>query len=281
MDVLRTCVSLLGALDPDASIDTPQVHEKLAIRLISRVATMVAAIGRTRQGEPVIPPRRSGSHAANFLRMLTGKEPDEFSQRAMDVALILHADHEFNASTFSARVTISTLSDVYSAVTSAIGTLKGPLHGGANLGVMRQLEAIGSVDRVQAWVSETLAKHEKIMGFGHAVYKIMDPRAVVLKKISLEAGKRAGDTKWYELSAKLEDAVFRQKGLYPNVDFYSASTYRSLGIPMDLYPSIFAVSRISGWCAHILEQLGHNKLIRPMSNYIGPQLRPYPTKRVR
>lgn len=275
MDQLRTAISLLGMADRDASDASPEARARIAVRLIAQTATLVAALHRVRSGQPVIGPRRTGTHAANFLRMLMGKDPDEFQARAMDVALILHADHEFNASTFSARVTVSTLSDPYSAVTSAIGTLKGPLHGGANLAVMRQLEQIGSPERVEGWVHDQLAKHEKVMGFGHAVYRTMDPRATVLKRLSQEAARLTGERTWFDISAKLQDAVQKEKGLWPNVDFYSAGLYRVMGIPPELFPSLFAVSRISGWMAHVREQLENNKLIRPLSNYVGPGHREY------
>lgn len=281
MDALRTAVSLLGVLDPDARDPSPQALDRVAVRLIARVATVVAAFHRIRTGQPIVAPQSKGSHAHSLLRMVYGRDPDEFQEHAMDVALILHADHEFNASTFSARVTISTLSDAYSAITSAIGTLKGPLHGGANLAVMRHLEQIPSKDKVESWATTRLDKHEKIMGFGHAVYKTMDPRATVLKRLSEEAGKRYGETKWFELSTALQDVVYRKKGLYPNVDFYSASLYRVLGLPPDLFPPIFAVSRISGWMAHVKEQLEANKLIRPLSNYVGPAVRPYVPREAR
>lgn len=277
MDALRTGVSLLGSLDAEANDPSPAARRGIANRLVARIATLVAAFHRIRTDQPIVKPRRSGSHAANFLRMLSGEEPDAFTEHAMDVALILHADHEFNASTFSARVTASTLSDPYSAVTSAVGTLKGPLHGGANLAVMRQLREIQSVDRVERWVSDTLGRHEKVFGFGHAVYRTMDPRAAILKKYSEEAGKRVNDPRWYQMSARLQDVVQQSKGIWPNVDFYSASVYHTMGIADELFPPIFAVSRISGWMAHILEQYENNKLIRPLSNYVGPQLRPYVT----
>jgi citrate synthase len=189
----------------------------------------------------------------------------------MDLALILHADHEFNASTFAARVAASTLADMHGAVTAALATLKGPLHGGANEAVMRALESVGSPERAKAWVHETLAAKKKLMGFGHAVYKTEDPRAAHLRQMSRELGEQAGDTRWYELSVRIERAVRREKGLYANVDFYSASAYRMLGIPTDLFTPVFAVSRIAGWTAHVLEQLGNNRLIRPESEYVGPR----------
>lgn len=275
MDALRTAVSYLGAHDPDANDTSPEARQRVVARLVARMASAVATFHRIRTGQGIVPARRSGGHAQNFLRMLTGDEPDEFSTRAIDVALILHADHEFNASTFSGRVTASTLSDIYSAVTSAIGTLKGPLHGGANRAVMEQLRQVGDLSHVDAWVRTQLASHEKIMGFGHAVYRTMDPRATVLRKLSEEAGRRANNLKWYELSTRMQDVVHQQKGLWPNVDFYSASLYHVMGIPDDLFPCMFAMSRISGWLAHILEQYDNNKLIRPLSHYVGSPLREY------
>jgi citrate synthase len=275
MDVLRSGISLLGILDPDARDPSPEARDRIAVRLISRFATLIAAWHRISTQQPVVAPRKSGSHAANFLRMFLGRDPDDFEERAMDVALILHADHEFNASTFTARVIASTLSDPYSAITGAMGSLKGPLHGGANLAVMNQLEQIGSVDRVEKWVSDLLARHEKVMGFGHAVYKTMDPRATVLKRLSEEGGRRSGQDQWFRISQRLQDVVHQQKGLYPNVDFYSASLYRVMGIPKAYFPPLFAVSRVAGWVAHVKEQLDHNKLIRPLSNYVGPSVRPY------
>ena len=273
MDVLRTGISYIGALDQDSETTDPQARMRVSRRIIAKCPTIVAAFHRIRTGQKVVNPRSSGTHAENFLRMLLGREPDEFEARAMDVALVLHADHEFNASTFAARVTISTLSDVDSAVTSAIGTLKGPLHGGANRAVMAQLKEIGDVKKAEAWVRRKLGAHEKIMGFGHAVYKTMDPRATVLKEYSRQMGERKGNTKWYELSAKVQDLVYREKQLWPNVDFYSAGLYELIGIPDDLFTTVFAISRMSGWLSHVIEQIEHNKLIRPVSNYVGPPLR--------
>lgn len=273
MDALRTGISFLGVNDPDSEKSDVAARLRIVHRIIAKAPTIVAAFHRIRSGEPVVPPKKTGNQATNFFRMLLGRDPDEFEARAMDVALILHADHEFNASTFAARVTISTESDLYSAITSAIGTLKGPLHGGANRAVMRQLKEIGELQNVEPWVRRKLGGHEKIMGFGHAVYKTMDPRATVLKAYSKQMGERRGDTHWYELSAKLQDVVHREKQLWPNVDFYSAGLYGVMGIPDDLFTTLFAISRMSGWLAHSLEQLEHNKLIRPISEYVGPQLR--------
>jgi citrate synthase len=224
-----------------------------------------------RSGRELVAPDPRLGHAANFLYMLTGQRPADDEARVVDVALVVHADHEFNASTFAARVAASTLADVHGAVTAAIATLKGPLHGGANEAVMGTLEEIGSVERVEGWVHETLAAKRKVMGFGHAVYKTEDPRATHLRKLSRELGEKRGDLRWFELSERLESAVRKEKGLYPNVDFYSASAYRLLGIATDLFTPVFAASRIAGWTAHIQEQLAHNRLIRPESEYTGPR----------
>lgn len=278
MTALRSAVSQLGVHDAQAdSIDDVQARRRVATRIIAQTATIAAALHRVKTKQPVVAPRKSGTHASNFLRMFFGKDPDDLDAKAMDVALILHADHEFNASTFAARVTISTLSDPYSAVTSALGALKGPLHGGANRAVMRQLEEIASVDRVESWTDQQLSGKKKIMGFGHAVYRTMDPRALVLRRLSEENGRRVGDSKWYELSRRLEAVVHDRKGLFPNVDFYSASLYHTMKIPREYFPTLFAASRVSGWLAHIDEQLSDNKLIRPNSRYVGPDYRKYVT----
>lgn len=273
MDALRTGISYLGAIDPESDSPDPAARMRIVRRIIAKTPTIVAAFHRIRQGLNVIGPRQSGSQAGSFLRMLLGEAPDPFDEKAMDVALILHADHEFNASTFAARVTISTQSDLYSAVTSAIGTLKGPLHGGANRAVMGQLKEIDSTENIEPWVRQKLASKGKIMGFGHAVYKTMDPRATVLKTYSQQMGARKGVTKWYDISARMQDVVYREKQLWPNVDFYSAGLYEVMKIPDDLFTTLFAISRMSGWLSHVLEQLEHNKLIRPVSQYTGPQLR--------
>jgi citrate synthase len=271
MASLRTAVSALGALDPDAADDGEAARERKCRRLVAQMATLVAAIERVRSGRELVAPDPTLGHAANFLYMLTGERPGDGDARVVDVALVVHADHEFNASTFAARVTASTLADVYGAVTAAIATLKGPLHGGANEAVMGTLEEIGSIERVEGWVRETLAAKRKVMGFGHAVYRTEDPRATQLRELSRELGEKRGDLRWFALSERLESAVRREKGLYPNVDFYSASAYRLLGIPTDLFTPVFAVSRIAGWTAHIQEQLGNNRLIRPESEYAGPR----------
>lgn len=272
MDVLRTAVSALGMYDPDAGKDVadPQANVRRAIRLTARTATITAAFDRLRKGHRPVEPRTDLSHAANFLYMLTGTEPSDISERTFDVALVLHVDHEFNASTFTARVTTATLSDMYSAVTAAIGALKGPLHGGANQRVMEMLLKIDDPAKTEAWVRERLANKERIMGFGHRVYKVLDPRAIHLERLSKELGERTGNTRWYEMSQIIRRVMEEEKGLYPNVDFYSASAYYALGIDLDLYTPIFAISRMAGWTAHVMEQYADNRLIRPRSNYTGP-----------
>jgi citrate synthase len=222
-----------------------------------------------RKGKPPVAPNARLNLAANFLYMLFGRKPSDLAAKAMDTALILHADHELNASTFASRVTVATLSDIYSGIVSGIGTLKGPLHGGANVGVIRMLLEIGDVERAEAWIKSALAQKKRIMGFGHRVYHTEDPRATHLRKMSEALGREAGDLRWYEMSRIVERVVKEQKGLNPNVDFYSASTYYSMGIDPDLYTPIFVVSRVSGWSAHILEQQANNRLIRPRADYTG------------
>ena len=271
MDVLRTIVSALGFYDPDLSESSPEANLRRAIRLTAKFPTIVATFQRVRNGLLPIEPRKDLSIAANFLFTLRGAQPDEVSTRTMDLAFVLHADHELNASTFAARVTAATLSDMYSAIVSAIGTLKGPLHGGANEGVIKNLLEIGSVDRVEAWVRQQLAEKKRIMGFGHRVYRTEDPRATHLREMSRQLAERTGEKRWYEMSRKMEEVMMREKHLNPNVDFYSASTYYALGIPTDLFTPIFACSRISGWTAHVLEQFRNNRLIRPRAQYVGPR----------
>lgn len=271
MAALRTGVSVLGNFSPEAEDNSRAANVKKAVQLTAQLPTLVAAWQRLRSGQEPIAPRTDLNLAANFLYMLSGAEPDPYYARVFDVALILHADHELNASTFSGRVTCATLTDIYSAVTSAIGTLKGPLHGGANEQVMRMLQEIGSKENVLPWLKEKLANKAKIMGFGHRVYRTKDPRAYVLEKMSEELGRRSGQTQWFEMSRIIEQVMLEEKGLYPNVDFYSASTYYTMGIPVDLYTPIFAMSRISGWTAHILEQYENNRLIRPRAEYTGPE----------
>ncbi len=271
MTALRTAVSALGAFDPDAGDDSGAGSRRKARRLVAQMATLVALIDRLRRGQEPVAPAAGLSHAANFLAMLKGERPSVSAERAMEVALVLHADHEFNASTFAARVAASTLADVHGAITAAIATLKGPLHGGANEAVMCTLEAVGSLDRAEAFVREAIAAKKKIMGFGHAVYRTEDPRATHLRRLAKRLGEDAGDGRWYAISEKIEQVVKAEKGLYANVDFYSASAYHVLGIPTDLFTPVFAVSRVAGWTAHVLEQLANNKLIRPESDYVGPR----------
>lgn len=275
MDALRTVVSALAMFDEESRDLSRAASIRVATRLTARFPTIVAAMDRARNDLDPVAPNPSLDIATNFLYMLKGEMPDKFDAHVLDVALILQADHELNASTFTARVVAGTLADMYSAVTAALGALSGPLHGGANTAIMKILLEIGSIDRVESYVKDALAKKKKIMGFGHAVYRTEDPRATHLRKFSKEMGERKGDTKWYDMTAKLEEVMKREKGLLPNVDAYSASTYYMMGIPLDLYTPIFAISRISGWTAHILEQYADNKLIRPRAEYIGPRNVPY------
>jgi len=269
MDVLRSAISMLSLYDPQAGDMSPEANTQKATRLMARVATIVTSFDRLRNGKEVIPGDPALGHAANFLYTLTGKKPDDVMERVFDVALILHADHELNASTFAARVTAATLSDIYSAVTSAIGALKGPLHGGANEAVIQMLLKTTSSEDAVAKVKSNLDNKIKIPGFGHRVYHTADPRAIHLKQMSQELAKRTGHGELYEKSTRVETTVKDLKNLNANVDFYSASTYYSLGIPVDLFTPIFAVSRMSGWTAHILEQYRNNRLIRPRADYTG------------
>ena len=271
MDVLRTIVSALSFFDPDGGDMSDDANQRRAIRLTAKFPTIVTTFQRVRNGQKAIEPRKDLSIAGNFLFTLRGELPDDVATRTMDVALILHADHELNASTFAARVTAATLSDMYSAIVSAIGTLKGPLHGGANEGVIKNLLEIGSADKVEPWLKQALAQKKKIMGFGHRVYHTEDPRATHFREMSRQLGERTGEKKWYEMSRKMEEVMMREKHLNPNVDFYSATTYYALGIPTDLFTPIFACSRISGWTAHVLEQYKNNRLIRPRAEYVGPR----------
>ena len=269
MDMLRTAVSLLSLYDPEAQdMSTPANHRK-AVRLMSKTAAMVTAFDRLRNGKPVIESDPSLGFSANFLYTLSGKRPDDVMERAFDVAMILHADHELNASTFAARVTAATLSDIYSSVTAGIGALKGPLHGGANQDVIHVLLELGDEEQAADRVRETLARKIKVPGFGHRVYRTEDPRATHLRVLSEELGKRTGHEKLYRMSRRMEETVKQVKNLNPNVDFYSASTYYSVGIPIDLFTPVFAVSRMSGWTAHVLEQYRNNRLIRPRAEYKG------------
>jgi citrate synthase len=276
MDALRTLTSIAGHYDPDANDRSQAAAYRKAVRLTGQLCSLVATWGRMAAGGGLIAPDPAIGHAANFLYMLTGQRPGAMAARAFDVSLILHADHELNASTFAARVAAATLTDVHSAIVGAIGALKGPLHGGANADVMRMLLDIGrdaGPERAEAYVRAKLARKEKISGFGHRVYRTEDPRATHLRRFSKSLGEKAGEPQWFEMSQRIEAIVTGEKKLYPNVDFYSASMFHSLGIPIDLYTPIFAVSRISGWTAHVLEQYANNRLIRPRTEYIGP---PYP-----
>ena len=276
MDALRTLTSALAHYDADASDNSPQASYRKSVRLTGQLASLVATWGRMQQGRNPGSPDPAMGHAASFLYLLTGDRPAPVAIRAMDIALTLHADHELNASTFAARVAAATLTDVHSAIVAGIATLKGPLHGGANAEVMKMLLDIGldaPAERVDAYVRGKLARKEKIPGFGHRVYNTEDPRATHLRRMSKELGEKAGNTKWFEISERIEAIVRSEKKLYPNVDFYSASTYDTMGIAIDLYTPIFAVSRISGWTAHVLEQYANNRLIRPRADYVGP---PYP-----
>jgi len=273
MDALRTVTSALAHYDADADDAAPQAQYRKAVRLTAQVGTIVATWGRLQAGGGPLAPDPAMSHAANFLYVLTGERPNQTAIRAFDVALILHADHELNASTFAGRVAAATLTDIYSAVVAAIGALKGPLHGGANAEVMKMLLELGqhaTGERIDEFVRGKLARKEKIPGFGHRVYRTEDPRATHLRQMSRDLGKRAGNSAWFDMSQRIEALVRAEKKLNPNVDFYSASTYYTLGIPIDLYTPIFAVSRISGWTAHILEQYANNRLIRPRADYTGP-----------
>jgi citrate synthase len=269
MDTLRTAVSALSVYAENAHDISREAAVKTATRLTAQFPVLVAAIGRIRQGLEPLAPQPGLNIAGNFLYMLKGETPSEREARIFDVCLILHADHELNASTFTARVVAGTLADVYGSVTAALAALSGPLHGGANTNVMRMLLQIGDAERTDDFVRNALAERRKIMGIGHAVYKTEDPRATHLRRFSREVGEARGETKWFEMSQRIEEFMRREKGMFPNVDFYSASTYYMMGIPLDLYTPIFAVSRISGWTGHILEQYANNKLIRPRAEYIG------------
>ena len=278
MDALRTIASALAHYDAESNDASPQAQYRKAVRLTAQTGTIVATWGRLKAGGGPIAPDPVLGHAANFLYMLTGERPSALATHAFDVALTLHADHELNASTFAGRVAAATLTDIYSAVVAAIGTLKGPLHGGANAEVMKMLLELGenaTGERIDDFVRGKLARKEKIAGFGHRVYRTEDPRATHLRQLSRDLGKRAGATAWFDMSQRIEALVKGEKKLNPNVDFYSASTYYTLGIPVDLYTPIFAVSRISGWTGHILEQYGNNKLIRPRAEYIGKRDQKY------
>jgi len=275
MTALRTAISLAGVYDPTAEEHSLESGFQKSIRLVSLVSSVVAAIHRLRKGEEPLDPKPELSQAANFMYMLNGRVPTEDETKAMDLILILHAEHGFNASTFTARVIAATLSDLYSVITGAIGALKGPLHGGANTEVLKTLQEIGEVDKVEEWVESVKARKGIFMGFGHAVYKSEDPRAKHLKELSRRLSEQSSEPKWYEMSVKIETLVKQSIQRNCNVDFYSASLQHYMGIPGDLFTCVFAASRIAGWCAHVLEQWSDNKIIRPSSNYTGSPERPY------
>lgn len=277
MAALRTATSALASFDDESEDMSPEANQRKAIRLTAKLPTLTAAIERLREGKEVIAPRSDLGLAANFLYMLTGEVPDDLSARIMDVSFTLHAEHGMNASTFAARVTVATLSDMHSGVVSAIGTLKGPLHGGANEQVMAMLKEIGEPENAETWVLGALERRERIMGFGHRVYRALDPRAPILKSLAEELAARGGTgTKWLDISERIqkvmkEEMEKRGRAIYPNVDFFSASVYYTLGIPADLFTNIFACARTSGWTAHIIEQFQENRLIRPKAEYVGPE----------
>ncbi|HEY0755714.1 MAG TPA: citrate synthase [Ktedonobacteraceae bacterium] len=270
MDILRTIVSALAMFDPTPDDKSPTANRQRAIRLTAVIPTIIASWDRLRNGNEPVAPLTSGGHATNFLYMLRGEQPDPVVAKMLDMVLTLHADHELNASTFAARVTAGTLAGMYAAITSAIGALSGPLHGGANEQVMRMLLRINDVNETEAYLQGALERKERIMGFGHRVYKTEDPRATHLRKMSEELGQRTGDSRWYEMSRRIEAYIKEHKGLNANVDFYSASVYYMMGIPIDLDTPIFASSRITGWTSHVLEQYDNNRLIRPRAEYVGP-----------
>jgi len=269
IDVLRTTVSALEFYNPGSRDISRAASVQTAIKLTAQFPTLVATAERIRRGLEPVQPNSQLNIASNFLYMLNGSAPSAADARMFDIALILHADHELNASTFAARVVAGTLADMYGAVTAAIAALSGPLHGGANTAVMKTLLEIGEVGNVESFIKQALGDKRKIMGFGHAVYRTEDPRATHLRRFSQQLGERTGESKWYDISRKVEEVMMREKGLYPNVDFFSASTYYMMGIPLDLYTPIFAISRISGWTGHVLEQYADNKLIRPRAEYVG------------
>ncbi|MCI0363128.1 MAG: citrate synthase [Phycisphaerales bacterium] len=273
MHALRTLVSALAMFDAEADDPSPAANQRKSMRLLAKTPALIAGFDRHRKGTTFVKPDKTMTIAGSFLTMLNGQKPTRTVERALDVCLILHADHGLNASTFAARVTISTLSDMYSAITSAIGTLKGPLHGGANEEVMHMLNEIGSMENIEPYIKNKLARKERVMGFGHRVYKAYDPRATYLKTFTKQVAADTGNRKLYEMSRKIEEIMAKEvaaKGIYPNVDFYSATTYFSLGLDLDLFTPMFAMSRIAGWAAHCIEQLADNKLIRPHVKYTGP-----------
>lgn len=277
MSMLRTMISAESAHDPDGW-ETPNndaANLRKAIRLIARVPQLIAGYNQTKKKLPPVEPRADLSHAANLLYVLKGEAPSDEDAQVMDACLVLHADHTMNASTFAARVTAATLSDIHSSMTSAIAALKGPLHGGANERVFEMLSEIDNIERVEEDIKDRLSRKQKIMGFGHRVYKTEDPRATVLRELARALGERKGETKWFDISERIYEVVHAEKGLFPNVDFYAAAVYHSLGIPKELFTCVFAASRMAGWTAHAREQYSNNRLIRPESDYIGPDPRPY------
>jgi citrate synthase len=270
IDVLRTTVSMLGLHDPTLVVDSSlEANRRRAVSIMAKVGVIIAYFHRARNGLELPPVRQDLSEAAHFLYLLDGKDPSPKKVETLDVAFVLHAEHGMNASTFSARVTIATLTDIYSAITAAIATLKGPLHGGANEGVIHMLQEIGSEDKVDAYIERALAEKKKIMGIGHRVYKTLDPRAPILKAMAVQLTGELGEPKWINMSERIAAVMKEKKGLHANVDFYSATVYYSLGIPTDLFTCIFAISRTAGWTAHVLEQLADNRLYRPLSEYTG------------
>jgi citrate synthase len=273
MDVIRTAVSMLGLydteLEEDINVDKNRIR---ALHITAKIGVIAAYFHRARQGKSLPPVRQDLGEAAHFLYLLNGEEPKPEAVKTLDVAYVLHADHGMNASTFAARVTIATLTDMYSAITSAIGTLKGPLHGGANEGVIHMLEEIGTEDKVEAYVLDQLAQKKKIMGIGHRVYKVLDPRAPHLREMAIRLTDELGDAKWIRMSEKIAAIMKEKKGLNANVDFYSATVYYSLGIPTDMFTPVFAIARTAGWTGHVLEQLADNRLYRPLSEYTGPEV---------
>ncbi len=272
IDIMRTGVSMLGCFPTNRHDLDMSENNAIAIKLVAQIGILAAYFHRARQGKSLPPVRKDLGEAAHFLYLMNGEAPSPDAVKTLDVAYVLHAEHGFNASTFTARVVASTLSDMYSAASAAIGALKGPLHGGANEGVIHMLEEIGSLDRVDAWIEEALAQKKKVMGIGHRVYKVLDPRAPHLKMMAIKLSEELGEAKWIQMSERIAALMKEKKGLNANVDFYSATVYYSLGIPTDLFTPIFAISRMSGWTAHILEQLGDNRLFRPLSEYVGPEV---------
>jgi citrate synthase len=275
MRVLQAAIALLGSLDPDGEDSSPEANRRKAIRLVAQMATITAAFHRVRNGKRPVPPKAELGHAANFLYMVAGRKPKAVSVRAFNAALVLYAEHEMNASTFTARVIASTLADMHAAVSGGLGALKGPLHGGAGEAVMRTLQEIGAPDRAEAFTRQALAEKRRLMGFGHRVYKAGDPRARILRELAEAACRKSGEGVWFETAVRLHEAVNREKGLIPNVDFYSAPLFYALGIPVDLFVPVIAVSRVAGWTAHVLEQHADNRLIRPRGEYVGPAHRPF------